>query len=129
MIDLDFRSSNDQAKFHGLAPYLSATITVHVASGGSVRGQLTKLGTSNLTIDGRIIALADVELVRVHVGGDWVAASPRGTALDTKLNIRCRKTEKDFLKRAADKVGQSTSEMVLTAGLDEASRVLGKPKP
>lgn len=60
---------------------------------------------------------------------DWKAETPRGNALDDKLNIRCRKNTKVFIKRAAKKKSVGTSEFVLDASLAAAAAVLGEKPP
>ncbi len=60
---------------------------------------------------------------------DWKAVTPRGNALDDKLNIRCHKSTKVFLKRAAKRKNVGTSEFVLEAAVAAASSTLGEKPP
>lgn len=60
---------------------------------------------------------------------DWKAVTPRGNTLDDKLNIRCRKSVKVFIKRAAKRSNLDTSEFVLTAALAAAATALGEKPP
>jgi len=63
------------------------------------------------------------------MGRDWKAATPRGNTLDDKLNIRCRKSTKAYIKRAAKQQNVGTSEFVLDAAVAAAATVNGFKPP
>lgn len=111
-----------------LRPYVGETVSL-VAGNGVVKGKLTELRAGNAVLDGRARPLATAEVARVHIGGDWVSQTHRPNSLNTKLNVRCRTIDKQFIDDAAAALNVTLSDFVLNLALDRAAQVLGKPKP
>jgi hypothetical protein len=125
---LAFDKQTAAQRYSLLLPHVGENVTFRTAA-VSLRGKLESLTKSSAVVAGQRFLLPAVLDVRVHVGGDWVAAAPRGGTLDAKLNIRCHKATKAFIERGAKKKSQSTSEFALNATVAEAAALLNEKPP
>ena len=129
MLDLNFNGMTAAARRRVLAPYVKERITFTTAV-GNVHGTLTLLTQTMVQVDGKGLSLLELLGARVHVGGDWVSSVEHGTAArTTKMNIRLRGDQKEFLERAATTANQTLSDLVLNAALNHAGSILGKSPP